>query len=134
MSWQTPKTDWREQDAYLAADDGRIRGNAAYLRDWANRVCAPMDDGPLGQYSETDVLTVSAYNAVENAVAAVCEEVGPADYAPRALTAGGPVWDAADLRRLEGACAQANRRLRSGELCRPSLHFTLGGEGFDAKL
>ncbi len=134
MSWQTPKTDWREQDAYLAADDGRIRGNAAYLRAWAGRVCAPMDDGPLGQYGETDVLTVSAYNAVENAVAAVCEEVGPADYAPRALTAGGPVWDAADLRRLEGACAQANRRLLSAELCRPSLHFTLGGEGFDAKL
>ncbi len=134
MSWQTPKTNWRTQDAYLAADDGRIRGNADYLRAWANRICAPMDDSPLGQYGEEDVLTVSAYNAVENAVAAVCGEVGPADYAPRTLTAGGPVWDAADLRRLEGTCADLNRRLLSAEYCRPTLHFTLGGEGFDAKL
>ena len=134
MSWQTPRTDWRASDAYLAADDGRIRGNAAFLRDWANRVCAPMDPAPLGSYGEAAVLTVRAYNAVEQALADVAAQTGPADYARRTFAPGSPVWDDADLRRLEELSAGLHRRLASAQANRPLLDFTLGGVGFDGEL
>ncbi len=134
MSWQAPRTDWRQADAYLAEDDGRIRGNAAHLRGWANRVCAPMDRTPLGSYTSEDVLTVSAYNAVEAALAAVAGQVGPAGYTRRTLAPGSPVWDDGDLRRLEGLSAELYRRLQAAEKNRPLLDFVLGGEGWDAQL
>lgn len=134
MSWRAPRTGWRSSDPYLADDDARLRGNANVLRSWANRVCAPVDNTPLGNYSENDVLTVSAYNLVEQALATVAELVGPADYTPRKLAAGDPVWDAKDLNRLESVSATLYKRLEAADKNRRTLAFMMGGDGFNAAL
>ena len=67
MAWITPKIDWAETDYFTYVDANRITGNLNYIYPSANL----KDD-----YDNDDVITVSEWTAVLDALDAIIEETG----------------------------------------------------------
>ena len=67
MAWITPKTDWAETDYFTYIDANRITGNLNHIYPSADL----KDD-----YDNDDVITVSEWTAVLDALDAIIEETG----------------------------------------------------------
>ena len=67
MAWTTPKTDWAETDFFTYVDANRITGNLNHIYPSADL----KDD-----YDNEEVITVSEWTAVLDALDAIIEETG----------------------------------------------------------
>ena len=73
MSWQTPFTTWSNGDRFTYEDMNRITGNINVLYPAANL---------REDYTQNDILTVSAYESLTDALNTVAQGAGITDTAP----------------------------------------------------
>lgn len=67
MSWQEPYTTWLETDRCTYVDINRIAGNLNYLLD---------DDALKADYTQDDVITMSEWSDIVDAVIGLAESEG----------------------------------------------------------
>lgn len=127
MSWTEPKTNWTENDYFNIKDYNRIKNNIAYLTEEVSNIVAPVDGTDMGE-DVTSTLVVwksDQFNAIENnmdkVVASMGDEFGKRRYFPN-----GAFINADSLNRIEQACLDTYKAVKSQTTCLTRLDFRLG--------
>lgn len=127
MIWTEPKTNWTENDFFNIKDYNRIKNNIAYLTEEVSNIVAPVDGTDMGE-DVTSTLVVwksDQFNTIENnmdkVVAAMCDEFDKRRYFPN-----GAFINADSLNRIEQACLDTYKAVKSQTTCLTRLDFRLG--------
>ena len=111
MAWQTPKTDWANGNRFTYSDMNRITGNINTLYPAANL----KDD-----WAQNDILTVTAWSSVLNALQALIVTSGLSASIPGDAMTGDTMNEVEDLTqrlsdRIELNLAQEVANIYSGD-------------------
>lgn len=127
MSWTEPKTDWTENDYFNIEDYNRIKNNIAYLVEKISYVVIPVDGTDMGE-DVTSTLAVwksDQFNAFENNMDKVVTAMGD-EFDKRRYFPNGAFINADSLNRIEQACLDTYKAVKSQTTCLTRLDFRLG--------
>lgn len=127
MSWTEPKTNWAENDYFNIKDYNRIKNNIAYLTEEVSNIVAPVDGTDIGE-DVTSTLVVwksDQFNAIENNMYKVVAAMGD-EFDKRRYFPNGAFINADSLNRIEQACLDTYKAVKSQTTCLTRLDFRLG--------
>ena len=127
MIWTEPKTNWTENDYFNIKDYNRIKNNIAYLTEEVINIVAPVDGTDMGE-DVTSTLVVwksDQFNAIENNMDKVVAAMGD-EFDKRRYFPNGAFINADSLNRIEQACLDTYKAVKSQTTCLTRLDFRLG--------
>jgi len=121
MAWIPPKTDWEAEDSFdLYTDYFRIKNNILWLQKLIGQEYRPFGIIPMADYD--------FYNNVERNIDALADAGfrDPRIPPTRTWKANEPVWNHADLNRIERSLFIMYDNIMKARANRPVLSMVLG--------
>lgn len=132
--WTTPKTDWSNKTYFNVTPDWiRITGNIEYIQQAARPKYLDIQLEPMETLSVLDLPYANRLNSVENNLETLGRRIVNLNTFPKKEVqyANSPIWDYADLNRIEGFSLLLKDLVDKTGINVPTLAFTLGGEEFE---
>lgn len=129
MKWTEPKTNWKSTDYFNIGDYNRIKNNLIYLSTEIGKYIKPISLSDMGSdiTSYDGIWAHTQFNTIENNVSKIAS-VTEVSFTPKQFFPNGVfiTWD--ELNRIEEACKNAYKYVKSNTSCIPILEFRLGNK------
>lgn len=127
--WRTPKTDWKQGDAFNFEDYNRIKNNLVYLHELAVSLWKPFDIEDMGDdiYDYQTAWDVDVFNKWERNLDVIDNNIFWQDFGTmQVFFTNGKFIDHNELNRIEGAILAMNEVLERQKAGLRRLSFRLG--------
>lgn len=129
MAWETPKTDWTDNDRFNISDYNRIKNNLNYLQELGSEIYSffEIDDMGEDKTSYAEYWKPAEFNLFESNLDLIKEVFPQSDIGIRkTFFENAPFIDYIELNRIESAMLNYYQMGTTQKAINPRLAFRLG--------